>query len=356
MQIRAIPAAALTEDQIAFWSDAQEGNPLLDSPYFRPEFTQAVSAVREGVEVAVLEKGGIPIGYFPFQRASRSTGRPVGAPLSDFQALISREELVCEPTELLRACRLSAWHFDHLLASQACFGQFVRRRVESPHVDLSEGFEGYASHLRHRHKYLVAPRRKWRCMERECGPLRFEPHVADPAILSALFRWKSDQYRRTHSRDIFAWSWTRRLLEKLLEYRGASFSPMLSVLYAGKRVVAIHYGLRSGSVLHSWFPAYDRALARFSPGLLLFLEIFKASSALGIRRVDLGKGDGVHKHRYMSGSTFVLEGTLDAGGSVALLKRICRWAAERIRTSKAYAPIRAQARFVGNLMGPLDLY
>ena len=197
MHIRAIPADALTPDQIALWSEAQQNNPLLDSPYFRPEFTRAVSAVRRGVEVAVLETAGIPVGYFPFQRALRGTGRPVGAPLSDFQALISRDELVCDPSELLRACRLSAWHFDHLLTSQTCFGQFARRRVESPYVDLSDGFAAYASRLRHRYKYVVAPQRKLRCLEREHGPLRFEPHVADRSILATLFRWKSDQYRRT---------------------------------------------------------------------------------------------------------------------------------------------------------------
>jgi hypothetical protein len=58
----------------------------------------------------------------------------------------------------------------------------------------------------------------------------------------------------------------------------------------------------------------------------------------------------------MSGSTFVLEGTLDAGGSVAVVKRAFRRAAERICASKAYVPIRAQARLVDNLMGSLGLY
>ena len=42
-------------------------NPQLDNPFFRPEFTQAVAAVRDDVEVAVLEIQQQPVGFFPYQ-------------------------------------------------------------------------------------------------------------------------------------------------------------------------------------------------------------------------------------------------------------------------------------------------
>ena len=78
MNIRLIPAEQLTPEHVAAWADIQRAEAALDSPYFRPEFTQAVAAVRGDVEVGVLEEGGEPVGFFPFQRGRGNVARPVG--------------------------------------------------------------------------------------------------------------------------------------------------------------------------------------------------------------------------------------------------------------------------------------
>ena len=43
--IRIIKADQLTPDLVAAWSEIQRGNRCLASPFFRPEFTQAVASV-----------------------------------------------------------------------------------------------------------------------------------------------------------------------------------------------------------------------------------------------------------------------------------------------------------------------
>src|SRR5262245_50996752 len=121
MKITSIPARELTASERSRWLALQSADPVLDSPLFRPEFTEAVAEVRDDVEVALLEEGNDLVGFFPFQRGKRNVGRPVGGRLSDFQGIILAPDCRVEATELLRGCRLSAWHFDHWISSQRTF-------------------------------------------------------------------------------------------------------------------------------------------------------------------------------------------------------------------------------------------
>ena len=143
MNIRTITVESLTSEEIAAWSAIQRSVPMLSSPYFRPEFTQAVAAVRDDVEVAVLENSGRPVGFFPFQRTPWNAGRPIAGRLSDYHALIAPAEVECDPVTLIRACGLSSWHFGHLVEVHKSFEPFAWSRAESPYIDLSDGFDAY---------------------------------------------------------------------------------------------------------------------------------------------------------------------------------------------------------------------
>jgi hypothetical protein len=85
---------------------------------------------------------------------------------------------------------------------------------------------------------------------------------------------------------------------------------MLSVLSVDGRVIAAHMGMRSRSDWHYWFPSYDHEFARFSPGLLLLLKMAEAAPAMGISRIDLGKGESQYKNRLGSAETMISEGSV----------------------------------------------
>src|SRR5262249_3660230 len=143
-KITAIPAESLTPEQFEAWGDAQQADPALESPYFRPEFTRAVAAVRPGhVWVGGVEDGGAPVGVFPVGRRGWGMARPVGAPMSDYQGLVARPGVPWTAPELMRGCRLLGWDFDHLLAAQEPFRPYHWVAAESTYVDLSGGFEAY---------------------------------------------------------------------------------------------------------------------------------------------------------------------------------------------------------------------
>ena len=351
-KITPLPAGQLTPEQVQAWARLQRADPALDSPYFRPEYTQAVAAVRDDVRVAVLEEDGELTGFFPFQRGRWGIGRPVGGPMSDFQGVIARPGLTWDTAELVRGCGLRAWDFNHLLASQESFRPYHRVQAESPYMDLSQGFEAYQSERQQAGSMLLRQTlRKARKAEREIGPLRFEVHSTDPRVFAAMVEWKAGQYRRTRATNVFAFGWTLKLLERILAHSGEEFAGMLSALYFGERLAAVHLWMRSYAVLHSWFPSYEPELGAYSPGLVLLVEMARQAAALGVCRIDLGKGTKDYKSSFMSGSIALAE------GSVALhpLLRWFRhgWQNTRtwIRTSRLGAPARLAARWTRPLRG-----
>lgn len=311
----------LTPREIQAWSDIQRAEPAFDSPYFHPEFTRAVGRVRSDVEVAVIEQAGEPVGFLPYQRGALGIGKPVGGKLSDYQGVIARAEVPWSPQQLLRDTRLACYDFDHLLASQTAFESHATETGKSPYLDLSSGYDTYCRARKQAGTDVVArTMQKSRKLEREVGPLEFVAHTADKAILETLRRWKSAQYLQSGLSDVFAFPWTGALLEDFMEHPSDDFSPLLSMLTIHSRPVAITYSLRAHDCVHSWFTAYDKEFAAYSPGVILFLRLAQEAERLGISKIDLGKGDERYKWSLASASTDLLEGSV-RGTAVGLLLR-----------------------------------
>ncbi|REK18887.1 MAG: GNAT family N-acetyltransferase [Planctomycetota bacterium] len=345
-QVRTVGYDRLTPDEIAAWSDMQRGNPSLGSPYFRPEFTQAVADVRGDVEVAVLEQDGAVVGFLPFQRGRRNVGRPVAGLLSDFHGVIAVEGFVCSPVELVRGCGLSAWHFDDLLSEQTAFAPHAWRSFDSPYIDLPRGIDAYIEEQPNGRRIMSEYRQKKRKLAREVGEVRFETHVADSKVLSTFLQWKGAQFRESGLANIFDLEWVRNLLDRILEFSGESFAPMLSVAYAGDTIAAINFGMRSATVLHPWFPTYNAELSRYSTGTMHMIELMYAAEPLGIRRIDLGKGPEPYKRRLMNGARDVMEGCVELRPGVGQLRSAWRTTREAVRRSPLYRVARGPARLV----------
>jgi CelD/BcsL family acetyltransferase involved in cellulose biosynthesis len=309
--------------ELQSWLDMQRRDPSLSNPFLSAPFALAMSRARGSCRVAVLEDGQGEAGFLPYERSRMGVGRAIGAGVSDCQGLVHSPGLDWEPSELLRACGLGVWEFDHLLASQAPFKPYHEVAARSPALDLSQGYQRYLEDRRPSTTKLVkSTLYKQRKLGREVGEVRFDYDAADPAALRALMAWKSSQYRRTGRYDRFARPWIVRLVEELYGAGGPDFAGVLSVLYAGERPVAAHFGIRSGSVLSWWFPAYDVAFAKYSPGLILLLRLAESAAGAGIAQLDLGKGHEDYKESFKSGDVAIAEGWVERPSPAAAL----RWA------------------------------
>ncbi len=346
MNVTTIPLSRLSSQELAAWSDLQQGNPQLASPCFRPEFAQAVDAVRHDTEVAVLSENGKPVGFLPFHRSRWKVGLPLAGRLCDMQAVICPRGLDYNLAEIVRAAGLRSWKFERFVQTDVVKSDFVRVEHAAPYIDLSSGFDAYIDSRDNGHRLLKNYRKKVRGLERAAGPLRFEPHDTDPSILETCIRWKSEQYRRTNVPNIFKFGWVTRLLRTICRSHSAEFAPQVAVLYAGTTVAAIDVGMRSRTVWHPWFCAYNTHLQLHSPGIVHLIEMMRVAPSMGIRRIDLGAGGEAYKNRFESGYTHMVGGAVDIPKTL----RASRQAWWQFRRQVRSSPLAAAARLPGRLL------
>lgn len=307
MKVEVVRPGELSPADVSTWRRLQALRPAWANPFLAPEFTQAVGRVRPSTRVAVLSEGRRTVGFFPFERHLLGHGGPVGGWLNDCQGLIYEPDLEWDPRDLIRRCALSIWEFDHLVSGQTPMDPCTTLWAPSPVIDLRAGFDSYLASRTRSSRITDLPRRRRR-LAREVGEVRFVFDSDDRAALRTLIGWKSAQYRRTGRADRFAHPWVVALVENLLAVRTPGFAGLLSLLYAGDHLVAGHLGLRSASVLPTWFPSYNPCFGRHSPGLLLHLELAKAAAAAGIEQIDLGRGPKDYKEELKTGDLLVAEG------------------------------------------------
>ncbi|GAA2508641.1 GNAT family N-acetyltransferase [Streptomyces murinus] len=334
MEITVHGTGELTPGQHRAWHEAMDSSPAFANPFLAPEFALAVGRHRAGARVAVLREDGRDVGFLPYERGPFGSGRAIGLGLSDCQALVHRPGTTWDTGELLRACGLSSFEFDHLVCEQRPFEPYVTGTFASPVIDVRPGDGDYAAWLRGTYPgQAKTTLKKERRLGRDVGEVRFVFDERDPEALRTLMRWKSAQYRRTGRMDRFARPWIVALVEELSRLRAPHCTGVLSVLYAGDRPVAAHFGPRSSTVLAAWFTAYDPALHRYSPGLMMHLRTAEAAARHGVAMVDLGRGDKEYKDWLKTRELRVQEGFLTRPHPVALAHRLWRGPARGLRNT-----------------------
>jgi CelD/BcsL family acetyltransferase involved in cellulose biosynthesis len=291
------------------WAEVLRADPALASPFLTPGFAEVVGAACDNARVATFDGG-----WFAFQTGEHGAGRPIGATICDAQAVVVPSGFDWDARGLVRACGLTSWSFDHAVPSQKPLVPFHRSRHLSPIIDLRSGYDAYLAAVRAQSRDVLSQSaRRRRKLEREVAPLTCEWNRAEPADLTTLLAWKSDQYRRSGVWDRFAEPWIEQVVRTLAEPRDdPHLEGVLTTLHAGNRLVAAHFGLRAGSRLSWWFPAYDPELGRYSPGLVLLLDLPRLALEHGVDVVDLGRGEHHYKLRVANSSSEVAQGVVPA--------------------------------------------
>ena len=332
------PFARLDQDEIACWRAFQAQVPGMRNPFLCPEFTQLVSDVCPGIQIGVVQRQGSPVGFFPFQEVRPGVAVPVGNCLSGLQGIIGEGLGIEDADGLMKSLGLSSWSFGHLEPSQEIFEPFIFERHESPCIVVDEGFDAYLSRRMeqgHTNRNHFNAERKARSLKRRMGSIRVEIDSRDESLLDHLVTWKRHQMKMTRHRDLFIeCPWAENFVTRSLRRSDNAFRGQLAVLFVDDVPVAALYGLRSREVLHGLLLGFDRRLARFSPGIILLVELSKRMSRIGVTQLNLGRGREFYKQTLKSDSLYV-----GAGGwsRSRLLGRLDR-ERYRIRTSVARSP------------------
>ena len=307
------------------WKHLQQGNHHLGNPFFCPEYTTAIANAGDDVFVGLLEQDGQVVGFFPFQQIKRGVGAPVGWPICDYQGVVAAPETVWDVDELLRSCGLKVWHFDHLILPQSSFQNYHHLKKKSLIVNLANGSDNYFREKQHSgSEFIPQIARKTRKLEREIGPVRFEPQLPDHAALDQLFQWWTRKWSAVDPRH-------QKALHAILEAKTDNFAGMLSALYAGDELAALVFGIRSRHVWHYWFPSFNPEFAQYSPGAALLTKIIAAAPSLGITVVDLGAGEQRYKQHFTNGAVTIAQGLAEIHSLGASARRFRRKLEKEVR-------------------------
>jgi CelD/BcsL family acetyltransferase involved in cellulose biosynthesis len=174
--------------------------------------------------------------------------------------------------------------------------------------------------------------------------LVFVAESTDPDALEAVIALKRAQYAATGARDYFATPERVALLHRLLGTRVEGFAGILSTVHVGPQLLAAHFGIRSGGVLHWWFPVYDPRFSTFAPGWNQLRELVGAAPELGLTRIDLGRGDDEYKRRAKTGETMVCQGLVTESHTALATRRVRSAVAAAARSSGLARRVRRATR------------
>ncbi len=343
-QVELLRAGALTSEIRQAWHEIRTAQTVYRSPFFACAFTEAVARCSESpVKVVILRRGGRVTGLLPIQMSGR-VARPAGLGINDAHGLLLRDGETFSVTQSLAQLGLQGYEFHAAPPELDECQRYEVGRTRSFLADLTVDPEGYEHYLRTHSTTIDRQGQKTRRLIREEGPLRLEFDSKDPALLDLLIQWKRDQYRRTHTYDIMSVAWIRALMHDLHRCDRGGIHGLLSVLYAGDKPVAMHYGMLDGDWLHYWFPVFDPQYGYGSPGSQLFLEIVRECESRGVTKVDMGYGEQRYKHKLTNVITEMSFGLADSSHLRRNLFRAKRTLKSRLKNVRAREVLKPYAR------------
>jgi CelD/BcsL family acetyltransferase involved in cellulose biosynthesis len=289
----------LTDVDFHNWQGFQALDGSLASPYFSPAYFKAVNQVRPGVKVLRFHENGRPAAYWPFRKGAFGTARPVAGSMDDLHGIIAHPAARLDLRHADVRRRIGGYAFSAVPFGQRRHGLHGQSGDGNQVIDLSHGFEAW---LAARSADSSNFRREWRKSEKLMAnaDVSIRHDVIDMASFDRLIALKQDAYRRSGHFDIFGLSWPRSLLLALLETKTDTARGILSTLTIGDEVAAICFCMRSTSVLHYWFPAYEAKFAKQKPGLALLFSLAQWAAEEGMSEFHLGLGNTQYKRQMAS--------------------------------------------------------
>lgn len=333
MRVEIVRPKELDAGLIGLWRKYQSSSVGLCSPFFSPEFTLAVGAARLDAMVAIIKDDGVVQGFFPFHRCEGGVAKPIGGQIADYSGIVHAPQFIADGPALLKACGLTAYDFNHAPLTQTALRAGGYHFSSSPHIDVAEGYEAYAANRpRIWAEAMRHVRRRRRKIEREIGPLRFEYHDPGDDIYRSHVAMRNHLYRRANVRSLLGCdSWVDHTLSAIRATNHAHFAGLMTALYAGDRLIATHFGMRSQNVWHWWFSSYDTEVSNYGPGIMLILEAARHAPTAGLSLIDFGRGDSPYKLLFSNGATHLCEGSIEVHNSIrGILRRTQKMAIRSI--------------------------
>jgi CelD/BcsL family acetyltransferase involved in cellulose biosynthesis len=329
MDCAIVEAANLSNEHRERWSALARQQPTLDAPAFQPEFVCGLAQHIPGCKVAILRRGTDVVGYLPFAQvpAEEKVAGPI--PMCDYQPIILAPGCQFDPRAILRSLGLRSWIFENVLAHQLPNQATHLTIAHSPRVLLAGGVEAYRAEMEAAGKSGSNVQTKIRLLRRDHGPVKLIHNVTDENALSRLLQFKARRYAPSGQFPL----WVREALAYFHQLQNGRVTGHLSILKASQHEVAYLFCLKVGKLLYFWFPAFDPAFRRYSPGMVALWLLVADIDLLGCNTIDLGPGGEAYKSYFANAQIEIGCGRVDSSAGVAAARRIFRQLEQRVRSS-----------------------
>lgn len=292
------PPTDLPDREVDVWRVFQGQQPAFASPLMGPDFARAVGRVRDDAEVVTYHRGDEIIGFLALHRRPGGFARPLGAPFSDYHALITGPAPGMDGPQALTLAGIGAFRHIGLVDPHGLFPP-VGTGPDAFAIETPDGPEIHLEAMR-----AASPKKfkNWRRLSNrlaELGPLRFD-QSRSRHDLDALLTWKSEQFGRTGLQDVLRPQWVRALMSDLFDTDTPQFRGLMLTLHAGDTLVGGHFGVFGQGTYHPWIASTNPSLAHLSPGNAFLDQAIRAMPRLGITTYDLGPGHDHYKQPWAS--------------------------------------------------------
>ena len=306
----------LTEADLAAWRAIQAANPVFANPLFGPEFAVVVGQARPDARVAVFRKDGRPVAFLAYHARPGGFARPIGAPFSDYQGLVSAPDFEFTGPEALAWAGLGALRFTGLVDPVDRFG--AEPAAHSAYaIHLDETPEAYLEAVRAASPKKFKNYRRLEHRMAEQGEIRFGAGDRSPEAFDQVMAWKSEQFRDSGLQDVLRPAWVKQMMRDLF----ASDHGLMCSLYVGDTLVSAHFGIRVGEIFHPWIASTNPAFDAYSPGQAFLGHAVRAMPGLGLTTYDLGPGHDHYKRPFANVERAIGGGLVAANTNTGRVQR-----------------------------------
>lgn len=298
------PAKWINAEHIEFWHHSLACNPLLQGPFFRPEFFECLVKSRKRCFLTVFRNNREIVALLPFELGKRNIAYPIANEIIGYYGMIAPENNFpgWNLQEIIKRIGLSGFVFDQVPLGQTLFAPHTKKIEYSPalmlkstHHETVEYWKKSGQNTFDRLDY------KTRKLGKK-GRLRFEFSSQCPRLFHFFMKQKQIQYMRTGANNDLGIRENLMLLRTVSEQKTSSLRLILSGIYLNDEPVAAHVGLASEKVMYSWFPAMKHMGENQSPGLALYSHLIPRMHEEGYEMLDFGTMPLQIKTRLMNAS------------------------------------------------------
>lgn len=306
LSVKILKSPELDAATEAVWRDMCAQNEFFRSPLLSPEFFREVSKVREDAFVAVYSENNKIIAFLAFHLRPNNFARPIGAPFSDYSALITYADAKISIQTALGLAGISKFRAIGWIDPYNLSAEFPCEIEEAHAMDFSLEEPPHSASKKHRKNV----NRLRRHINEKYGEIDFVFDDLERSHFDEMVKIKRNQTVFTGVHDFLSPPWVQKLMENLRNGPRDGLHGLLLTMRAGGKPIAWQFGPRLGAYAHPWIFAYNNDYAQYSPGQIYLMDCAESLKANGITVYDLSTGSQQYKRTFCNRHSNVKHGLI----------------------------------------------